>query len=516
MSTQTSENNKRIAKNTLVLYFRMLFIMAVTLYTSRVVISALGFEDYGIYTAVGGFVVLFGVVTNSLTAAVRRYITFTLGSGDDEKLSRVFSSSLLMLCLIAVIVFLVLETGGLWFLNCHMTIPEERMEAANFVLQFSIATFVVQLISVPYNAAITAHEHMTAFAVISIFQAIGTLLVALIVDLTTSVDRLIEYSLLLAIVAIVIRIMYGCYCKHHFDECKFRFSYDKPLLKEILSFSGWNFFGASSAVLKDQGINVLLNVYCGPIINAARGIAMQVSSAVCSFSGSFTTALSPQITKQYAAGDLKYTFNLCFKGSRFSFYLLLLLSLPIFMEAEQVLQIWLGKIPPHTVNFVRLVIVYVLVESISSTLITLMLATGNIKKYQIIVGGIQLLNFPVALVLLHFSAAPEYTMVATIVIAVACLMFRLLMLRSMVGLPVGEFMKTVIANISSVALLAAVIPLFILYRMDMGYLRFFVSVAVCLACTCGAVYFVGCSVSERNAINGKICDCLNKFRREDR
>ena len=293
----SQDNNKRIAKNTLVLYFRMLFLMAITLYTSRVVINALGFEDYGIYTAVGGFVAMFAVISNSLTAAISRFITYTIGSGNKEKLNRVFTTSLMIQGLIAGVVLLLLETGGIWFLNFHMTIPEDRLLASNFVMQFSIFTFVVQLISVPYNAAIIAHEHMSAYAFISILNAVGTLFVALIVKFSTNIDQLILYSLLLALVAVVVRFVYGWYCSHHFEECKFRFTYNKPLLKEILSFAGWNFFGASSAVLRDQGINVLLNIYCGPVVNAARGIAMQVSSAVQSFSGSFTSALNPQITR---------------------------------------------------------------------------------------------------------------------------------------------------------------------------------------------------------------------------
>lgn len=514
--SHSQDNNKRIAKNTLVLYFRMLFLMAVTLYTSRVVINALGFEDYGIYTAVGGFVAMFGVISNSLTAAISRFITYTIGSGNKERLNRVFTTSLMIQGLIAGIVLLLLETGGIWFLNYHMTIPGDRLLAANFVMQFSILTFVVQLISVPYNAAIIAHEHMSAYAFISILNAVGTLLVAWIVKISTSIDQLILYSLLLALVAVVIRLVYGWYCSHHFSECKFRFTYDKPLLKEILSFAGWNFFGASSAVLRDQGINVLLNIYCGPVVNAARGIAMQVSGAVQSFSGSFTGALSPQITKNFAAGDKQYTFNLCFKGARFSFYLLLLLSLPIFVEAEQVLKIWLGKIPPHTVNFVRLIIIYAMVEAISTTLITLMLATGNIKKYQIVVGGTQLLNFPVALVLLYFGAEPEYTMVATILIAVACMVFRLKMLNAMVGLPVLTFLKSVISNIAIVTILAALLPMCILWGMGPTLVRFFISVVCCLGCTCLSVCFIGCSHSERTMIMGKVFNILNKIRHENR
>lgn len=219
--SQSQDNNKRIAKNTLVLYFRMLFLMAVTLYTSRVVINALGFEDYGIYTAVGGFVAMFGVISNSLTAAISRFITYTIGSGNKERLNRVFTTSLMIQGLIAGIVLLLLETGGIWFLNYHMTIPGDRLLAANFVMQFSILTFVVQLISVPYNAAIIAHEHMSAYAFISILNAVGTLLVAWIVKISTSIDQLILYSLLLALVAVVIRLVYGWYCSHHFRNVSF-------------------------------------------------------------------------------------------------------------------------------------------------------------------------------------------------------------------------------------------------------------------------------------------------------
>ena len=328
-----AENNKRIAKNTLVLYVRMLFLMIITLYTSRVVISALGFSDYGIYNAVGGFVAMFGIISNSLTAAISRFITFEIGHGDRLKLNKIFSTSLAIQCTIVGIAILLMESIGIWFLNAHMTIPEERLTAANYVMQFSILTFAIQLISVPYNAAIIAHEKMGAFAAISIFNGLGTLIVAFCVHETESFDRLIAYSCLLALLALLVRGIYGVYCSRYFSECSFTPRYDKKLVKEIASFAGWNFFGAGSAVLRDQGINVLLNVFCGPVVNAARGIAMQVNSAIQSFSGSFMSALSPQITKQYAAGDLKYCLSLCFKGARFTYYMLLMIGLPVFVEA---------------------------------------------------------------------------------------------------------------------------------------------------------------------------------------
>ena len=515
--TDNSTNNRRIAKNTLVLYVRMLFLMLVTLYTSRVVINALGFSDYGIYTAVGGFVAMFGVISNSLTAAISRFITFEIGHGDGEKLNNTFSASLLIQCAIACIAVLLMESIGLWFLNVHMTIPVERLYAANCVMQFSIITFAIQLISVPYNAVIIAHEHMSAYAAISIFNGVGTLGVAFLIQQTEGYDRLILYSSLLAVLALIVRLIYGIYCSKHFSESKFRLRYDKKLIKEITSFAGWNFFGASSAILRDQGINVLLNIFCGPVVNAARGIAMQVNSAIHSLSGSFLSALSPQITKQYASGDVKYSLNLCFRGARFSYYLLLLLGLPILMEAGQILTIWLGEIPPHAVSFVRLIVIYALVEAVSSTLITLMLATGNIKKYQIIVGGTQLLNFPVAYILLKCGCAPESTMIATIIIAILCLIFRLVMLKQMVGLSIKTFVKDVAWNVMLVSLLASIIPTLFVQNTESGLLRLVGTLLICVMWSGIVILFIGCNTSERMMLLRKTKSyCLKIRKRENR
>lgn len=502
--TQFSDNNKRIAKNTLVLYFRMMFMMAVSLYTSRVILNALGFEDYGIYSVVGGFVAMFGIISNSLTAAISRFLTYTIGQGNSFELSKVFGTSLIIQSVLAIIIVVLIETIGIWFLNYHMTIPHDRLTAANWVLQFSVLTFVVQLISVPYNAAIIAHERMTAYAFISILNTLGNLLVALCISYTSSIDRLIFYSALLTAVVLIIRFIYGWYCGKNFQECKFHFIIDKVLLKKILSFAGWNFFGASSSVLRDQGINVLLNIFCGPVVNAARGIAMQVSSAIRSFSSSFLSAIDPQITKQYASGRKNYAFSLCFMGAKFGSYLLLLLSLPIFAETEQILTLWLGNIPPHTVNFVRLIILYVMIECVSSTLITLMLATGNIKRYQIIVGGIQLFNFPFALLLLYLRLSPEYTMVATILLAIACMICRLHLLQSMIALPVKLFVKEVVGNICLVAICASIIPTVILISFEACFVRLLFSVLLCFIFTIISIVFVGCKSSERNMIFEKI------------
>ena len=310
MTVQASSgNNKRIAKNTLLLYFRMIFMMAVSLYTSRVVLNTLGVEDFGIYNVIGGVVAMFSVISGGLSAAISRYITFELGQGNTAKLKSVFSSSVTIQIGLALLIFVLAEIGGVWFLNEKMNLPESRIGAANWVLQCSILTFMVNLISVPYNAAIIAHERMQAFAYISIIEVVLKLLIVYILVIF-SFDKLKLYGILLLAVACVIRIAYGIYCKRNFKECTYHFTFNKALLKEMMGFAGWNFIGAFAGVLRDQGVNIVINLFCGPVINAARAMAFQVNVAVNGFATNFMTAINPQITKSYASGDYLYTSTL--------------------------------------------------------------------------------------------------------------------------------------------------------------------------------------------------------------
>ena len=310
--SQTSQNNKRIAKNTLLLYVRMLFMMAVNLYTSRVVLNALGVEDFGIYNVVGGVVAMFSVISGSLSAAISRFITYELGKGNNDRLNKIFSASVTIQLLLSLIIVILVESIGVWFLNVKMSIPTDRMLAANWVLQFSIATFVINLVSVPYNAAIIAHERMSAFAYISILEALGKLAIAYLI-VVSPMDRLIFYALLMCSVAVIVRAVYGYYCKRHFAECTYHFHWDREILKKMFGFAGWNFIGASSAVLRDQGGNIIINLFAGPAVNAARGIAGQVNNAVTGFVSNFMTALNPQITKSYASGDREYMMTLIYQ-----------------------------------------------------------------------------------------------------------------------------------------------------------------------------------------------------------
>lgn len=506
-------NNKRIAKNTLFLYVRMLFLMFISLYTSRVVLNALGVDDYGIYNVVGGVVAMFSVISGSLSASISRFITFELGKGRVDRLKRVFSSAItIQLCLGGGIVLLA-EPIGIWFLNNKMVIPADRLIAANWVLQLSILTFFVNLISVPYNAAIIAHEKMSAFAYISIIEGVGKLLVAYLIVISP-IDRLITYAVLMAIISIIIRFTYTYYCKRYIEECQFKLVFDKHLLKQMFGFAGWNFIGAVSGVLRDQGGNILINLFGGPVVNAARGIAMQVSHAITGFATNFMTAINPQITKSYASGNYEYMMSLIYRGARFSFYMLLILSLPVIINTPYILSLWLGVVPEHTVLFVRLILVFAMCESISNPLITAMLATGNIRNYQIVVGGLQLLNLPLSYILLRIGAIPEVVTMVAIALSLTCLFARLFMLSKMITFNIWGYVRNVLMNVVLVCVLSSIFPILMYYNLRYGtFTNFLLNSIVCLISTCITVYFIGCSCNERRFVNEKVMLIINKLKR---
>lgn len=507
----TDKNTKRIAKNTLILYIRMLLVMSVTLYTSRVVLAVLGVEDYGIYNVVGGFVAMFSVISGTLSAAISRFLTFELGAENKDRLKKVFSTSINIQIIISIIILLLAESLGIWFLNNKLNFPDERVVAVNWIYQTSILLFIINLISLPYHASIIAHERMKVFAYMSILEVLLKLLIVYLL-VVLNVDKLILYGLLLLMVAIIIRIIYGIYCKRNFEECNYYFVLDAKLLKEMLSFAGWNFFGASSKVLKDQGVNIVINLFCGTVVNAARGVAMQVSTAIHSFVNNFMVALNPQITKSYASGEYDYMMKLIQQGARLSFYMLMLLSLPVIIDTETILSIWLVEVPPHTANFVRLVLIYAMFESLSGTLITAMLATGKIRKYQIIVGSTQMLNFPISYILLYFGFFPEVTLIIAIVISLVCLIMRLFLLKRMIHLSVSKYLHNVVLNTLLVLLLSALLPSYIFLKMDIGIIRLLVVVFVSVISSLVIIYYIGCREKERFFIKQKMKMILSKFR----
>ncbi|MBR5892951.1 MAG: oligosaccharide flippase family protein [Bacteroidaceae bacterium] len=505
-----AENNKRIARNTLMLYIRMFLTIIITFYTSRIVLNALGVEDFGIYGAVGSVVSMFALFSGTLSAAIGRFITFELGKGSTDRLSLIFSTFLSVLFLLAIIFFVLAETLGLWFLNTKMVIPEARMSAANWVFQFSVLAVIVNLLYIPYNAAVIAHEKMSVFAYISVFEALGKLLVAVSVA-AAPVDRLRFYAMLMLLISVTIFLVYRFYCKRNFTECKYRFILDKKMMRELFSFAGWNLIGASSAVFREQGGSIVINMFCGATVNAARTIAVQVSQAVVGFVQNFMTALNPQITKSYAAGNKEYMMQLVFQGARLSYYLLLMLSLPVIINTEYILTLWLGNVPAYSAVFVQLALLFALSETISAPLITLMLATGNIRNYQILVGGLQVMNFPVSYILLYCGLSPEWVQITTIFVSQLCLAARLYMLKGMVGLDVKKYLVNVYLNVLLVTIIACILPTVLGNMMSAGFIKLIVTSVVAVLSSVGIMYIVGFNREERLFVREKICVLLKRF-----
>lgn len=502
-----SQNNKRIAKNTLMLYFRMILTMLVSLYTSRVVLNTLGVEDFGIYNVVGGFVSMFGFLNSAMASATQRFLSFEIGKGDRDQLRNVFSMSVNIHFLIAFIIFILAETVGLWFVNTQLTIPVGRMGAAQWIYQFSILAMMVYMVSVPYNAMIIAHERMNVFAWVSIAEVSLKLFIVFMLQ-WFGFDKLKFYAVLTFSVSLIIRFIYGFYCSRHFKESKFRCYWDKPLFKTLVDYAGWNLWGNIAGVLHGQGVNVLLNIFFGPVVNAARGIAYQVSSAVNQFVANFQMAMNPQIIKSNAVDDLKYMHQLIFRGAKYSFFLLLTLSLPILLETDQILKLWLKTVPEYTVIFTRLVIINVLIDCISGPLMTAAQASGKIKLYQSVVGGLLILNLPFSYLFLKLGFQPQVTIYISIGISIIALTLRLLILKNLVKLKLDKFFYQVILKIIVVSFTAIVIPLLFYIFMDISIHRFIIVSLTAMVSSLNVIFFLGLSPDEKiYFING-----LKKFK----
>ena len=499
MNAENLHKGRRIAKNTMLLYVRMFFLMLVGLYTSRVVLNALGESDYGIYNVVGGVVAMFTMISGALNSAVSRFITFELGKGDAGRLNRVYCTSVNIQLALALIVVLLAEPIGLWFIENKMTISPDRIPAATWVLHFSLLAFVVNLMSVPQMASITAHERMGAYAYMGILDGLLRLGVAFLI-LKSPIDRLVYYAMLMAAAVVIVRITYGIYCRLNFKECRYRLVFDRPLVKEMFSFAGWNFIGVTSGVLRDHGGNILVNLFSGPVVNAARGVAVQLNGAVQSFVTNFMTAVNPQITKSYAAGDNKYVFSLIGKSSRMAFYLLSLMAIPIIFNVELLLQVWLKEVPEHAALFVQLFLMFAMSESMSLPLITAMLATGRIRNYQLAVGGVQLLNIPLSYLFLKLGAIPEITVVVAIALSQVCLFVRLVMFSRASGFPAGDFVREVYVNALKVAVISSALPLSLVYMLPEGTCWSVLNLALSVLWTAGTILLVGCTKADRDFI----------------
>ena len=494
--SDTSSANKRIAKNTLVLYVRMLFTMGISLFTSRVVLQTIGVEDYGISSVVGGVISMFTFINAAMVSSTQRYLNFELVRGDANQLRSVFSTSLQIHALIALAIIVLSETVGLWFLNEKLVIPEARMNAAMWVYQCSILSCAVSIMSTPYNAVIVAHEKMSAFAYISILDVSLKLLVVYLL-VVLPFDKLIILSILTLLVQLFIRYIYTLYCHRHFPESYFQFRFNKTLFKEMFGFAGWSFWGNLAAILYTQGLNMMLNIFFGPIVNAARGIAVQVQSAVQQFVGGFQTALNPQITKNYASNNLPQMHSLMFRSARFSFLLLFFLSLPVLMETNFILTLWLKTVPDDAVIFTQIMICISLIYTTANPCVIANQATGKVKIYQMVVGGILLLILPISYVVLKLGAPAYSVFIVHFCIESVAQFSRMYMLRNLIHLPLWQYMKNIYIPIISTVAIAIILPLVVRMQFAEGWLRFLAVGFTCVLSVGASSYFIGFTKQER-------------------
>ena len=467
---KTSFSTRRIAKNTLMLYFRQILIMVVSLYTVRVVLNTLGAEDYGIYNVVAGVVTMFSFLSGAMATASQRYFSFALGQDDESQLRRYFSMSLTIYCMIALVVVAVAETFGLWFVGSRLVVPVEREHAAFWVYQAAVFSAVCTIVTAPFMASIIAHEDMNIYAYVSVVEVLLKLGIVFLLPLFPA-DKLVVYGLLTAGVVFVNTAMYRGICARRYAECRFSLFWDKGLFKELVSYTGWNLFGASVGVFKNQLVNVMLNQFFSPVVNAARGIAFQVNGAVNSFSQGFSTAVRPQIIKSYAGGNKEEMLALMYRSCKATFFLMYVFTLPLSLEMPYVLGLWLGNVPEYAVLFTRLALLDALIDSVSYPLMAAAQATGRIGLYQSVVGGVLLLNAPVSYLVLKLGAPPYGVFAVAIGCAIIAAIARLLILKSLIGFSVVGFSSKVIVPVATASLVALAISLVCIRVGGQGFLR---------------------------------------------
>lgn len=490
------EDNIRIIKNTLFLYLRMFFLMCISLYTSRVILQTLGVEDYGIYNVVSGIIALGSFIVGPMNVASQRFFSYEIGRDDSKRLNEVFVTSTIVFIVLSILVVVITEPIGIWFIFSKAQIPGDRLMAAFWAFQCTVISFVISIISIPYNSMIIAKEKMSAFAYISILEGVLKLACALALTII-GFDKLIVYAILVMSVSILIRMIYSMYCRTHFSETKYKRYFDKQTFREILSFAGWNIFAGIAFVGSAQGVNMLLNAYFGPVVNAARGIAVQIQNIINGFASNLQSAINPQIIKRYATREMTSCYNLIFSSSKLSYFLLFVISLPILFYTKEILSLWLGVVPDNAVIFVRLTLVITWIESISSPLVTVVQANGVIKRYQQVVGGLLILIFPLSFLALHLGYSPESVLIINLIVECVAIGLRLLFAKKLTGLNVTGFITTVLIPIALVTFVSIGTIYLIAKHIELPIL---VGIGLCIIIPLSLLPIFGMSKFERHFV----------------
>ena len=499
----SSENSRRIVKNTSVLYLQMVCSSLIGLYTSRVILNVLGVEDFGIFNAIGGVVALFGILNAAMSSSSSRFITYELGSGNLEKLRAIFSTSFLIHLALGLIVCLITLPIGAWFIQVHMKIPAVRLDAGLWVFFSVVATTFFSVLSVPFNAIIIAHERMHVYAFFTILDLILKLIIVLSLTLIPF-DKLKVYGILLVISQLIMQGIYWMYCYKSFNEARIKMEWDKVQFKEMTSFAGWSLFGDSAYLFYTQGLNVLLNVFFGAPVNAARGIAVQVQGLLMRLTNGFQTSINPQITKSYASGDFAYMSKLIFTSSKYSFFLFLLFAIPVFLEGNQLLVFWLKVVPPHTLAFIRLILMIALLDCLANPLIASVKASGKIKKYQAVLGSLLLLIVPISYFFLKLGFPPESVFVVQFFVALIGQCLRIILARPLIEISLYEYGKKVIIKCVVGLVLIALIPSWLYFSFDESLFRLSSIVVTSMLSTIVIVFFFISDHEERKWISSRL------------
>lgn len=489
----------KIARNTLMLYIRMGLIMLISLYTSRVILDSLGAVDFGIYNSVGGIVAMFSFLSGTLSTSCQRYFMVELGKGDMEQLRRVFSMCLVIFIVFSLALILVIEPFGLWFVENKMKL-EGRLDAARWVYHCSLLSFAALGVSLPFQAMVIAREKMGVFAWISVFEALGALGIAFLIK-SHGADRLVLYSILMLAMQMLVALLYAAYCLSKFRECRPVRAWDKAKFREIFSFTGWNLLGSGALVFKVHGSNLLLNMFYGPAVNAARGMAMKVYNVLAQLRENFITASKPQLMMSFAAGQTREMKKLVYQTGKFSNYLLMLLAVPFILEMPFILGVWLKEVPQYTALFAIILLVNALIEGLDTSVCIIIQANGDMKKYQLTIGILQLCFLPVAYLLLKFGTfPPQMIFILLTAFSAAAMLVRLYFAKTLVGLKPGDFFARIVFPVLATSSIAFLAGWFVQGLMQQGWLRFLCVGATCVLVQALSIWTIGMTVGERQTV----------------
>lgn len=499
-STSINADNRRIVKNTAFLYVRMLLLLFINLYTARIILNALGESDYGLYNVVGGIIVVFSVINGVLAAGTSRFLTYDLGKGDFVALKKTFSASFTMHAVTALLVLLLSETVGLWFLNTQLVIPPDRIVAANWIYQFSIATAMLTLTQIPYSASIISHERMNVYAWTGIAEGLLKLVISFSLIYVSYPDKLIAYGFLIFLLSATLQVYYRYYCVSHFLETRLTIVKEKSVYNRMLSFSLWDMGGALGSVANSQGMNFLLNIFFGLVVNTARGLAVQVESAILQFSNNFMTAVRPQIVKCYAKKEYNRYFELIFESSKYSYFLMLVVALPVILEGDYILKLWLINVPQFTVVFLRLTLMTSIFRSMARPVIDGCHATGNIKNLNLYTCSVVVLTLPLTWMAFKMGYPPEATFIIYGVLLCLNNFVELYVLKKEIDFSIRNYLSIVMVRCLVLTVFISIIPVMIVITIEPSFTRLCLSVMASLVCVGFCVYFFILNKSQRTQV----------------